>query len=291
MDNREQIKQYIKACEHMIKFFTKLIDSNNPNLKMLSKDDKLKELTELRYEIKNETWPEAEDLKMPKIQKTLKMMGELISVPVKNKTILEFGCCDSNLSSIIKNKFEAKQVVFFDNFLCHEINKSLLDQNVIYTDMFRIVQQAAPYDIIIMNDVIDHLEKPVYWLKQVAETLNKNSGRLFVRCHPYTGRNGTHLSEQINKAFLHLIFNDDELATLGVSNKYTRKITDGLETYKRFFEEANLKVLNHKIYTKSMELIMLKNPVILNRIKIKTKIENNLHETLEIEHIDFELKV
>ena len=290
MDNREQLKQYIKACEHMIKFFTKMIDNSSPTLSTLSKEDKLKELTELRYEIKKDTWPEAEDLKTSKTQKHLKLLGELVSAPFKNKSVLEFGCSDHELSSIIKNKFDAKQVVSFDHFLYQELDQNLLDQNVIFTDIFKVVQQAAPYDIIIAHDVLDHLDKPVLWLKQMAQVCNKTSGRLYVRCHPWTSRNGTHLSQQMNKAFLHLIFSDDELATLGISNKYTRKITDNIETYKRFFEEANLRLLNHKIYTKSMELVILKNPVVANRIKLSTRIENNINDVLEIEHIDFELK-
>ena len=40
----------------------------------------------------------------------------------------------------------------------------------------------------------------------------EENSRLFVRFHPYTSRNGTHLGNQINKAYIHLIFSDDELA-------------------------------------------------------------------------------
>lgn len=290
MENREQIKQYIKACEHMIKFFTKFLDTDTLGVKSLSKEDKLKELTDLRYEIKKDTWPEAESPKLTQSQKSMKLFGELISTPVKNKNILEFGCCDCELSSLLKSKFGAKTVVAFRLEDCQSTDTNLLDPNVIFTDKFRVAQQIAPFDIIILNDVIDHLEKPVFWIKQLAKMLSKETGRMFVRCHPWLSRNGTHLSEQMNKAFLHLMLSDDELGTLGVSNKFTRKITDGMDSYKRFFEESNLKILNHKFYTKSIEVSFLKNQVILERIKKFTKIDKNLLEKLEVEFIDFELK-
>jgi len=290
MENREQIKQYIKACEHMIKFFTKLIENTPSGYRAISKDDRLKELTELRYEIKKAEWPEAENLTIQHHQKILKTMGELISVPIRNKSILDFGSCHTDLAKIAKNKFEAKTVVVFDCDLCQKYETNLTDPSIVSTDNFRIVEQSAPYDIIVINDVLDHTEKPVYWLKRLNQLLVKNTGRLFVRVHPWTSRNGTHLSEQINKAYLHLIFSDDELATLGVTNKFTRKIIDDVESYKRYFEESSLKMLNHKIYKKSIDLALLQNKVVIERIKNNTNIQDNLFEKLEIEFIDFELK-
>lgn len=290
MENREQIKQYIKACEHMIKFFTKLIENSPSGYRAISKDDRLKELTELRYEIKKPEWPEAENLTIQHHQKILKTMGELISIPIRNKNLLDFGSCHTDLAKIAKNKFEAKTVVVFDCDLCQKHETSLTDPNIISTDNFRIVEQSAPYDIIVINDVLDHTEKPVYWLKRLNQLLVKNTGRIFIRVHPWTSRNGTHLSEQINKAYLHLIFSDDELATLGVTNKFTRKIIDDIESYKRYFEESSLKMLNHKIYKKSIDLALLQNKVIIERIKNNTNIQDNLFEKLEIEFIDFELK-
>ena len=56
-----------------------------------------------------------------------------------------------------------------------------------------------------------------------------------------------------------------------------------MDSYKRFFEESNLKVLNHKIYTKSIEVSFLKNQIILERIKKFTKIDKDLLEKLEVE--------
>ena len=181
-------------------------------------------------------------------------------------------------------------VVSFDHDLCHKIDESLHDPNIISTDNFRIVEQFAPYDYIIINDVLDHLDKPVFWLKRLTPLLNKTNSRMFVRCHPWTSRNGTHLSHQMNKAYLHLLLSDDELGTLGIKNKFTRKITDGLESYKRFFEESSLKILTHRIYTKSLDVEFMKNAIIVQRFKNNTHLEKSLYETLEIEYIDFELK-
>jgi hypothetical protein len=142
---------------------------------------------------------------------------------------------------------------------------------------------------VVINDIIDHLEKPVYWLKQLADLINPDSGRIFIRCHPYTSKNGTHLGEQMNKAFLHLVFSDDELATLGITNKYTMKILDFSNSYQRFFEEAGLKIVRENIKKCSVDSIFLTDSRITGRIKKNVDIQDNITNFLEVDYIDYEL--
>lgn len=286
MSDNKQIKEYIRACEYMIKFFNKLL-SQNVKVNAASNNDRLIELTDLRILAKTKDWPEAIDEKISVVDQIRKFI-ETISVPIRNKNVLEFGCCDSELAAMLQNECGAKKVVSFDLDLCKYRQNIINDQGVIYTDNFRIVQQNEPYDIITINDILDHTEKPVYWLKQLTPLLAVN-GRVFIRFHPFTSRNGTHLNEQLNKAFLHLVFSEDELATFGVSNKYTRKITDHHISYERFIEESGLKILKKKIQKTPVELMFFNHEKIAGRIKKNVLTDKNLAEVLEIDYIDYEL--
>lgn len=287
MSDNKQIKEYIRACEHMMKFFNKLLNQNIKSAVGSDNHDKLAELTDLRVLAKTKNWPIAIDEKISVIEHLRKFV-ETISVSLKGKNVLEFGCCDSELAAILKNECGAKKVVSYDLELCKFRQNTISDQGVIYTDNFRIVQQNSTYDIIVINDVLDHIEKPVYWLKQLNPLMIENS-RIFIRFHPFTSRNGTHLADQMNKAYMHLVFSDDELATFGIANKFTRKITDLQVSYERFIEESGFKILNQNIKKTPVEILFSTDDRIANRIRRNLQTDKNINDIIEIEYIDYEL--
>ena len=285
MSTAQQIREYIRACEHMIKFFNKMLSRGDY---AQGTEDRLAELTELRLQARSVSWPPAFDVKETATDKLRSFLGS-ISVPIKSQKVLEFGGCDNNLATLLKTECGAAKVYSYDVELCKYNERTVSDPTIIFTDNFRLIQHHGAYDIIVINDIIDHLEKPVYWLKQLAELINSQSGRIFVRCHPYTSKNGTHLGEQINKAFLHLVFSDDELATLGVTNKYTRKIVDLNSSYQRFFDEANLKIVREDIKKCPVDSIFLTDSRITSRIKKNLDIQDEIINFLEVDYIDYEL--
>lgn len=294
MNTSKQIKEYIKACEHMIKFFNKMLNGQVSGLAAPAQD-RLSELTELRMEVKGSSWPEAEPWEEhPElfISQTIK---ELVRESVEDKTVLDFGSYDPNFSRIMKKNFGAKQVVSYDVNACQGINTSETEKNLLYTENFKLVKQWAPFDVIVLNDIIDHLDKPVHWLSQLGSLANKGVGKIYARCHPMTSRNGTHISEQMNKAFLHLIFSERELATLGVSSRTTRKILDGPATYRKMFEESGLKVVSEDIKKKDVEMFFLQNEKIVKRINNSLGLSENdsfrLLNIIETNYIDYELSL
>lgn len=285
MIDNKQIKEYIRACEHMIRFFNNIL---NKKIKYNSDGhENLAELTDLRIMAKSKEWAEAYDEKICSVDNLRKFI-ETISTPINNKNILEFGCNDNELASLLKNECGAKKVVSYDLDLCKFKQENINDQKIIYTENFRIVQQNAPYDIIIANDILDHVENPVHWLKQMSSLMEENS-RLFVRFHPYTSRNGTHLGNQINKAYIHLIFSDDELATFGVSNKFTKEIVDLKVSYEKFIEASGLKIIKHSVKKNPVDIIFLTDKRIVNRLRKHLPVETNINDVLEVEYIDYEL--
>jgi hypothetical protein len=51
-----------------------------------------------------------------------------------------------------------------------------------------------------------------------ARRLLADKGRIYVRCHPFTSRHATHLYQQCNKAFLHLLTTEEERSELGLKS-------------------------------------------------------------------------
>jgi len=283
MSNTQQIREYIRACEHMMKFFNSMLSKGDysPN-----DEDKLKELTELRFQIRKDDWPKAIDDK--ESDPSHDFLGSL-SIPIKNQSVLEFGGCDYNLGVSLKKDYDAEKVVSYDIELCRYKKTMLHNSSVVYTDNFKLVQQKGNYNIILVNDIIDHVENSNYWLHHLCDLIDKDTGRIFIRCHPYTSKNGTHIGEQTNKAFLHLIFNDNELATLGVTNKFTRKTIDSTKSYRKLFEECGLKIVKEVIKKEVVESMFLTDSRITERIKNSLGIQENLIDFLEIKYIDYEL--
>ena len=78
------------------------------------------------------------------------------------------------------------------------------------TTDFEKIKQNGPYDIILLYDVLDHVKSPEDVLKQVASISNANT-KIFVRFHPWIGRHGGHLYKDLNKAWAHLVFTEEEL--------------------------------------------------------------------------------
>lgn len=123
-----------------------------------------------------------------------------------------------------------------------------------------LVAARGPYDAILLFDVLDHLmdEEPEALLRRLAGLLAEQ-GRLGVRCHPWSARHATHLFHQLNKAYAHLIFNDEELALLGVRNLPTRRVIHPLATYAAWFKAAGLRVAEMYVSKQRVEMFFVEH--------------------------------
>lgn len=115
-----------------------------------------------------------------------------------------------------------------------------------------ITDANTSFDVVLLYDILDHIDNPVSYLKDVAAKVNPK-GKLYVRCHPWTSRHGTHLYHQINKAFIHLFLTPEELASLKLIDKLTYKYTP--TNYIDWFNQAGLKVLSTDVITTPIEPI------------------------------------
>ncbi len=135
-----------------------------------------------------------------------------------------------------------------------------------------------PYDIVVLFDVIDHIvdRSLVDILREVSQNL-KSGGELFVRCHPWCSRHATHLYRQCNKAYLHLLFTEEELIQLQMNSRPTRKCDFPPDDYYRnCYREAGLKVKSEIIIRQPPEALffqesirMLFDPVVVPFLDIQ----------------------
>ena len=73
-----------------------------------------------------------------------------------------------------------------------------------------------------------------------------------MRCHPWCSRHGGHLYRQKNKAFAHLIFNDEELTKLGCAPISMQKVTRPITTYRKWAELSQLNIEKEEVTRNSV---------------------------------------
>lgn len=272
MDNTTQIREYIAAIDHMKKFFLKLLEEEKATLSgPASEREKIAELTDLRMLAKSDLWPTAVPASLISDQSSqnARAMGILqtINLPLSGKKFLDFGCGEGHTIQMAKEVFGAKAFGY--------------DQKGQYD--LEIVRQNAPYDVIMLFDVLDHADDPENVLRTCRD-LKATDGKIFVRFHPWFSRHGTHIYKQLNKAYLQLVFNEHELATLGVIQEDVQKIKNA-DTYKEWIDAAGLTILSETPTKQNLELFFTHNPAILRRIK--SNFDNEFpRNMLEIQFID-----
>lgn len=187
----------------------------------------------------------------------------LLGMALQGKTVLDCGCGDGFVANELGN--QTKSVGY--DIAVSPIWDRLTTPNVSYSTDKSVIEKNK-YDVIILYDVIDHLERedPITFLEWLASLLAPN-GQIFVRAHPWTSRTGGHLYEQTNKAFLHLALTPDELVKEGLKLPYNLKLIRPMASYELMFRGANLTIEARKATTEPVEQFF--SDSILDRI-IKT---------------------
>ncbi len=147
--------------------------------------------------------------------------------------LLDFGCGDGHLVQAANSR-------------------GLLATGVDLNSPSGTATSSAPYDLIVLYDVLDHLVgDPVSVLKEIRSWLS-SGGEIHVRCHPWTSRHGTHAYlDGVNKAFAHL-FADVGEPILRLWRPST--------TYQDWFTAAGLTVKSKVIVEDEVEPIFLQEP-------------------------------
>lgn len=255
----------------------------------------------LKKALQSDKWPEAvnpnlicdPDNEADKVERGRGIIELMIEEDLKGLKILDIGCGEGHTVSISTEYGTAMSVGY--DIVENERWSGLAGdkQNVLYTTDFEKVKEQGPFDVIVIFDVLDHLkgEAPASLLEKAKSVLSEN-GKIYVRCHPFTSRHATHLYHDINKAYVHLVFSDEELAELVPESKYREdsiRVIYPVKTYTEFVEQAGLKIANRRDITERVEPFF-KIPKIAERIMKNCNTQKFPDFQLTLQFIDFVLK-
>ena len=204
--------------------------------------------------INDNNWPESVPEKMivtksgpaEKKYRALQIIG-LLGIPINGKRVLDCGCGDGFVTAEISH--QAELAVGYD-IIEHENWEKLRQEhhNILITADSLTMLNRAPYDVIILYDVLDQLkgEDPTKFLKSMADLLDEN-GQIFIRTHPWTSKHGGGIYDQLNKAYVHLALTTSELIDAGVRPLFNLKISRPMATYEKWFTDAGLKLEHRNI--------------------------------------------
>jgi len=134
-----------------------------------------------------------------------------------DKTVLDVGCGAGGKTMYYASQ-GVKKIVGMDIVAHYKEEAEALAEQLGYADRFTFVVGDAAntgfpdnsFDTIIMNDAMEHVDRPDLVLAEVRRVL-KPGGRLYVNFPPYYHPFGAHLSDLIAIPWVHMFFSEDTL--------------------------------------------------------------------------------
>lgn len=200
-------------------------------------------------DITDPDWPEAVPpfsiIDSNSQEQKLKRAHDIITgfgMTVSGSSFLDFGSGEGH-AVVVANQMNARWAIGYD-IDYHNVC------GVDMTDNFSTVARHGPYDIVLLYDVLDHIqgEDPIRVLDKVRSVLAPN-GTVYVRCHPWCSRHGTHLYRSVNKAFAHLVLPQENLP----HQPHTLKIKKPHETYHEWFHKAGFTIEKQETHRQDVE--------------------------------------
>lgn len=247
-----------------------------PTPTKFNKNLKLNDFEELKDLLNSTDWPEAvpefqmvdQNSEEEKMDRAEGIIDILVQENLPEKKFLDFGCGEGHMA-----KYASKECSVGVGYDITKPEKSKFnwenkeDKFLLTTD-FQKVEQEGPYDIIMIYDVIDHAEGDPEEILLKAKSVLKDDGKIHLRTHPWCGRHGSHLYRQINKAFVHLVFTEDELDQLGYKlEEKNIKVLYPIADYADIIKKSGLKSNGRDIENNNVEDFFKKNNLISNRLK------------------------
>lgn len=232
----------------------------------------------LKKLLESTEWPQAieEELLEPKdkMQRARSVIDLTVEPELLSKTenLLDFGC-GSGETIQIALEHGVKNAVGYD-----------IEPADGVTTKFKEVQEKGPYDVIIVEDVLDHLKGETIndAVIKIASVLSPE-GRAFVKCHPYFSRAGTHLpAHGINKAYAHIFFPE-------LRGEYTNKILHPVYHYKNIFHNQNLQIKHELICRQETESFFSDNKQMWYTIQKSLKAQEFVWQ-LRVQYAEFVLQ-
>lgn len=232
---------------------------------MISDFDILKDL------LYSEEWPEAvlefqianKDSEPDKCDRAEGILDALVEENLNNKNFLDFGCGEGHVCKYAANFTSVS--IGYDILCSGDLEWENENKNYFLTKNLNKVVEKSPFDIILIHDVLDHSTDPLDILIQ-SKNLLKENGTIYLRTHPWCARHGTHFYRNINKAFINLVFSEQELNTLGLKNNQIIKNIYPIKYYNNIIKNSNLKIKKFETENQEVEDFFKNNELVKNRI-------------------------
>lgn len=262
-DEKERLYEYDKLRQEVVSLNNQLKLRGLPEANTYEK-----ELETIKEILNSNDWPEAVyaslicDSEEKSKLRAEQILDQFVCEHLIGKKLLDYGCGDGFIVIKAKER-EVKYALGYD-LLSNNVKIPQED----FTSNFNVVSSNGPYDIILVNDVLDHITgmSPIEALIQIKSVLSPK-GRVYVRNHPWSSRHGGHLYLQKNKAFAHLVLDEIELARVcGIESDHNIKVVKPLETYPYWFEQSGFKIIEENPIIEEVENFFQEPSIINDRI-------------------------
>jgi len=267
--------------------------------KVLTPEEELKKLTAL---LNSKNWPHAvspdlivnDESENDKFERAEGII-EIVLPQTREINVLDIGCGEGHF--VVKAAEKG-----YHKVVGHDLNKpektnfewEKLDGNKLLTTSWDEVVKNGPYNVVILFDVLDHIKgKSSVDLLKKTKTVLAPEGTIFARCHPWCSRHGAHLYKKINKAWIQLVFTEEELAKMGyeIEQPHARVIKPRA-VYEALFAESGLRVTNLDTDRTAVEQFFANTPVVRDRIinACKESVQSFPQFQMEQSFLDYTLK-
>ena len=244
--------------------------SNNQKIEPITETEKKSDFDVLKSLLMSEEWPQAapdflicEENEQDKIDRAEGIISYL-SQDLRDKSFLDFGCGEGHVALNASTSGAIKSYGY-DILKSGNLNWEEKKESFLLTNDFEKIKENGPYDFVLLYDVLDHAEDPIDVLNKVRQIVNENS-KIFVRCHPFSSRHGTHLYRKLNKAYVQLVFTDEELTELGLTGDIKQKTYFPIAENNKWFDSARFKSLSQDGVKTLVEDFFKDNKLVSSRI-------------------------
>lgn len=292
LTEKDKVEPQTSPVVHKVQSLQKSVPPSN-------QDQNLDSFESLRTALNSSRWPEAVNPHLicnprstdDKTERARGIIELMIEEDLKNTKFLDFGCGEGH-TAYLSADYKTELSIGYDSKDYDSWSQFNQKDNLKFTTDYDSLLSQGPFDIIVIFDVIDHItnDTPVNLLTK-AKNLISDKGKIYMRTHPFVSRHGTHLYHEMNKAYVHLVFNEDELKEIIPSPQYEEpsiKVTTPIMSYDKFIKEAGLQVLNRRDITEKVEPFF-KIPKIAERIMANTKMNFFPEYQMSLQFLDYVL--
>jgi SAM-dependent methyltransferase len=222
----------------------------------------------------SEDWPEAvysiqiadEKSEVDKNERA-ESIADILLPDMEGLKFLDFGCGEGHVANYVSKESSLSVGYEIDTQIGSIFSWENKTNGLLLTIDFEKVKAEGPYDVILIYDVLDHVktETQVEALSK-AESVLSEKGRIYMRCHPWCGRHGGHVYKKLNKAFVHLVLTEEELAEMGVKIDCPHRSIRPLASYESVIAESNLVMVSEPEVDRQEVESFFESPLIKKRI-------------------------